>query len=102
MANTVTDDAPEAKLVDSTTVESLSAADEIAVEAVDVNSDAAADKDNFVAAGDNFNAAGSAAATLSVKADTISAGVKFNASTPEVDQANFDVATEDNFDAKYC
>ena len=50
-------------------------------------------------AGDNFNAAGNVAATLSVKNKvvTTSAEAKFNASTPEADQANFDVAAEDNF-----
>ena len=40
-------------------------------------------------------------ATLSVKNKvvTTSAEAKFNASTPEADQANFDVAAEDNFAA---
>ena len=37
LTNTVTGDAPEAKLADSTTVEPISAADEIAVEAAEVN-----------------------------------------------------------------
>ncbi len=60
-----TDDAPEAKLADSTIVEPLSAADEIVVEAADVNSDAVDAEDNFAAAGDNFNAVGNAAAILS-------------------------------------
>ena len=50
-------------------------------------------------AGDNCNAAGNVAATLSVKVVTTSAEAKFNASTHEADQANFDVAAEDNFDA---
>ena len=106
MTNTVTGDAPEASLADSTTVEPISAADEIDVEAAEVNSDAAkgnsdvvAAEDNFAAAGDNFNASGNVAATLSVKVVTTSAEAQFNASTHEADQANFDVAAEDNFDA---
>ena len=108
MTNTVTGDAPEAKLADSTAVEPISAADEIDVEDAEVNSDAAkgnsdvvAAEGNFAAAGDNFNAAGNVSATLSVKNKvvTTSAEAKFNASTPEADQANFDVAAEDNFDA---
>ena len=108
LTNTVTGDAPEAKLADSTAVEPISAADEIDVEAAEVNSDAAkgnsdvvAAEGNFAAAGDNFNAAGNVSATLSVKNKvvTTSAEAKFNASTPEADQANFDVAAEDNSDA---
>ena len=58
LTNTVTGDAPEAKLADSTTVEPISAADEIDVEAAEVNSDAAKGNSDVVAAEDNFAAAG--------------------------------------------
>ena len=57
LTNTVTGDAPEAKLADSTAVEPISAADEIAVEAAEVNSDAAKKgNSDVVVAEDNFDA----------------------------------------------